>query len=127
VRTAIVTHELLPKGLHLESLNIETGRVSIRVASGGSRSRRPVCGRGSSRAHSRYSRPAPSTPGAPGRGRKAFQHFSSLPGPVRARRRRRGSGLPSRIKAMLQRPLGFPTIEYQGHKSFRELLFSEGG
>ncbi len=33
MRTAIATHELLPEGLYLESLSIETGRVSIRVAS----------------------------------------------------------------------------------------------
>ncbi len=56
MRTVIATHELLPKGLHLETLSIETGRVSIRVASGASSSRCPTCGRGSSRVHSRYSR-----------------------------------------------------------------------
>ena len=38
------------------ALSIETGRVSIRVASGASRSRCPLCGRRSSRAHSRYLR-----------------------------------------------------------------------
>ena len=56
MRTAIAPHELLPKGLHLESLSIETGRVGIRVASGASGSRCPVCGLSSSRVHSRYSR-----------------------------------------------------------------------
>jgi hypothetical protein len=29
MRTSIATHELLPKGLYLENLSIETGRVSI--------------------------------------------------------------------------------------------------
>jgi transposase len=56
MRTAIAPHELLPQGLYLESLSIETGRVSIRVASGASKSRCPVCGLVSSRVHSRYSR-----------------------------------------------------------------------
>jgi transposase len=56
VRAAIATHELLPKGLDLESLLIETGRVSIRVSSGTRRSVCPLCGRGSSRVHSRYAR-----------------------------------------------------------------------
>lgn len=56
VRTVFATHELLPKGLDLESLSIETGRVSIRLSSGAKRCICPVCGRGSSRVHSRYSR-----------------------------------------------------------------------
>ena len=56
MRTAIATHELLPKGLDLENLSIETGRVSISLSSGTSRSFCPLCGRGSSRVHSRYSR-----------------------------------------------------------------------
>ncbi|MDP9475294.1 MAG: ISL3 family transposase [Actinomycetota bacterium] len=56
MRTAIAAHELLPKGLHFESLGIETGRVSICVSSGAGRSRCPICGSGSSRVHSRYSR-----------------------------------------------------------------------
>ena len=56
MRTAIATHELLPEGLYLESLSIETGRVSISAASETRRSRCPLCGRGSSRVHSRYSR-----------------------------------------------------------------------
>jgi transposase len=56
VRTAIATHELLPKGLHLENLSIGTGCVSISVSSGARRSRCPACGRDSSRVHSRYSR-----------------------------------------------------------------------
>lgn len=56
MRTAIATHKLLPKGLNLESLSIESGRVSIQVASGTRRSLCPVCGCGTSRVHSRYSR-----------------------------------------------------------------------
>lgn len=56
MRTAIAVHELLPEGLCLETLSIQTGRVSIRVSSETRRSRCPVCGRGSSRVHSRYSR-----------------------------------------------------------------------
>jgi transposase len=56
MRTAIAPHELLPKGLDLESLSIETGRVSISVSSGTSRSVCPLCGRRSSRVHSRYLR-----------------------------------------------------------------------
>src|SRR5215218_5814914 len=56
MRTAIAAHELLPEGLCLETLSIQTRRVSIRVSSGTRRSRCPVCGRGSSRVHSRYSR-----------------------------------------------------------------------
>ena len=54
MRTAITPHKLLPKGLHLEGLSIETERVSIQVASGRRRSPCPVCGCGSSRVHSRY-------------------------------------------------------------------------
>lgn len=53
MRTAIATHELLPEDLDLKSLSIEAGRVSISVSS--SARRCPVCGRGSSRVHSRYS------------------------------------------------------------------------
>ena len=56
MRTVIEAHELLPKGLHLESLGIETGSVSIRVSSGSRSCICPSCGRVSSRAHSRYSR-----------------------------------------------------------------------
>jgi transposase len=56
MRTAIAPHELLPKGLDLQSLTIETGRVSIRVSSGTRRSVCPLCGRSSSRVHSRYYR-----------------------------------------------------------------------
>ena len=56
MRTAIATHELLPEDLDLESLSIEAGRVSISVSSGARRCLCPVCGRGSSRVHSRYSR-----------------------------------------------------------------------
>jgi len=56
MRTAIAPHELLPKGLQLESLSIGAGRVNISVASGMRRSRCPICARGSSRVHSRYLR-----------------------------------------------------------------------
>ena len=56
MRTAIAPHQLLPEGLQLESLGIETGRVSIRVTSSSRRSRCPLCRRVSSRVHSRYSR-----------------------------------------------------------------------
>lgn len=56
MRTAIAAHELLPEGLCLETLSIETGRVSISVSSGVRRSRCPLCGRGTSRVHSRYQR-----------------------------------------------------------------------
>ena len=76
VRTVIATHELLPKGLRLESLSIETGRVGISVASGASGSHCPVCGRGSSRAHSRYSRTVSDLP----------WHGTSVTIEVRARR-----------------------------------------
>jgi hypothetical protein len=34
MRTAIAPHELLPEGLYLETLGIETGRVGISAASG---------------------------------------------------------------------------------------------
>ncbi len=56
MRTTIATHELLPKGLYLENLSIETGRVSISAVSGTRRLGCPLCDRGSSRVHSRYSR-----------------------------------------------------------------------
>ena len=56
VRTAIAAHDLLPEGLRLESLGIETGRVSISVASEARRCACAVCGRGSSRVHSRHAR-----------------------------------------------------------------------
>jgi len=56
MRTAIASHELLPEGLDLEGLSIEAGHVSISVSSGAMRCLCPVCGRGSSRVHSRYSR-----------------------------------------------------------------------
>jgi transposase len=56
MRTAIAPHELLPEGLNLESLSIETGRVSICVSSGTRRSVCPLCGDASSRVHSRYAR-----------------------------------------------------------------------
>ena len=56
MRTAIADHELLPEGLRLETLSIGTGRVSISVSSGTGRSCCPLCGRVSSRVHSRYLR-----------------------------------------------------------------------
>jgi transposase len=56
VRATTATHELLPECLDLEGLSIAPGRVSIFVSPVGSRCRCPVCGRGSSRIHSRYSR-----------------------------------------------------------------------
>jgi hypothetical protein len=42
MRTAIAADELLPKGLQLGSLSIETGRISISVTSGTSGSRCPL-------------------------------------------------------------------------------------
>lgn len=56
MRTAIAAHELLPKGLRLQSLSIGAGRVSISAASATRRSLCPLCGRASSRVHSRYTR-----------------------------------------------------------------------
>lgn len=56
MRTVVASHELLPKGLELESLRVETGHVSICVGSDATRCICPVCGHGSSRVHSRYLR-----------------------------------------------------------------------
>ena len=56
MRSVVAGHQLLPNGLDLESLSIETGRVSICVSSGTGRSVCPLCGRRSSRVHSRYTR-----------------------------------------------------------------------
>lgn len=56
MRTVVASHELLPKGLELESLSVETGHVNICVGSGATRCICPVCGHGSSRVHSRYHR-----------------------------------------------------------------------
>jgi len=56
MRTVVAAHQLLPERLSLESLSIESGRVSISVSSGTRRSRCSLCGRGSCRVHSRYSR-----------------------------------------------------------------------
>jgi transposase len=56
MRTAIASHQLLPKGLEVQTLRIESGRVSIGVASGTRRSVCPLCGSGSPRVHSRYAR-----------------------------------------------------------------------
>ena len=56
MRTATATHKLLPRGLRIENLSIEPGRVSISVSSGSEGCACPMCGRSSSRAHSRYSR-----------------------------------------------------------------------
>jgi aryl-alcohol dehydrogenase-like predicted oxidoreductase len=44
MRTVIASHELLPRGLNLQSLSIETGHVSICVGSGATRCVCPVCG-----------------------------------------------------------------------------------
>lgn len=54
MRTVVEAHELLPRGLRLESMGIETGHVSIRVSSGTRSCICPSCGHGSSRTHSRY-------------------------------------------------------------------------
>ncbi len=56
MRTVVASHELLPKGLELESLSVETGHVGICAGSGARRCICPVCRHGSSRVHSRYSR-----------------------------------------------------------------------
>ncbi len=54
MRTVIANHKLLPRGLELESLSIEAGKVTIFVVSSGeARARCPVCGHGSPRVHSR--------------------------------------------------------------------------
>jgi transposase len=56
MRTVVASRELLPKGLKLESLSLETGHVSICAGSGTTRCSCPLCGHGSSRVHSRYVR-----------------------------------------------------------------------
>ncbi|MBA2713363.1 MAG: transposase family protein [Rubrobacteraceae bacterium] len=56
MRTIIAAHQLLPEGLSLEGLSIESGRVGISVSSGSRRCVCPVCGRTSARVHSRYTR-----------------------------------------------------------------------
>ena len=56
MRTVIADHHLLPEGLRIETLSIETGRVSIRASCGMEGARCPLCGRVSSRIHSSYSR-----------------------------------------------------------------------
>jgi transposase len=56
MRIVVAGHQLLPKGLELESLSVETGHVSICARSGARRRTCPVCGGGSSRVHSRYVR-----------------------------------------------------------------------
>jgi transposase len=76
MRTAIAPHELLPEGLYLETLSIETGRVGISAASETRRSLCPLCGRSSSRVHSRYSRTVSDLP----------WHGNSVELEVRARR-----------------------------------------
>jgi transposase len=53
---AIAPHQLLPRGLRIENLRIEPGQVSISVSSAAQGCVCPVCGRHSSRAHSRYHR-----------------------------------------------------------------------
>ncbi len=77
MRTAIAPHELLPKGSDLESLSIETGRVSICVSSGTRRSLCPLCARASSRVHSCYARTVSDLPS---------RHGISVELEVRARR-----------------------------------------
>ena len=54
--SALAKHSFLPKGLRVERLNVGAGRVTGFAASGASSSRCPLCGVGSSRMHSRYSR-----------------------------------------------------------------------
>lgn len=49
-------HDLIPRGLKLEGLSIEAGKVTIFVISCASRARCPLCNHDSSRAHSRYVR-----------------------------------------------------------------------
>jgi transposase len=56
MRSVVAGHQLLPKGLELESLSVETGHVSICVGSGAKRCICPLCGHRSARAHSRYHR-----------------------------------------------------------------------
>jgi transposase len=57
VRTVnFANHKLLPRGLDLQSLSIEAGKITIFVSSGESKARCPLCGHGSSRTHSRYRR-----------------------------------------------------------------------
>ncbi|MDP9485267.1 MAG: transposase family protein [Actinomycetota bacterium] len=56
MRTAVEAHELLPRGLRIEGLSIEPGRVSISVSSGAEGCGCQLSGRHSSRAHSRYHR-----------------------------------------------------------------------
>jgi transposase len=56
MRAVIASHELLPRGLKLESLSIEARHVSICMGSGATRCLCPVCGHRSARAHSRYHR-----------------------------------------------------------------------
>jgi transposase len=56
MRTVIANHHLTPRGLQLEALNIEAGKVTIFANSRESRARCPVCASGSSRVHSRYLR-----------------------------------------------------------------------
>jgi transposase len=56
MRTVVTCHELLPKDLELESPSIEAEHVLLSVSSRTPRSGCPLCGRGSSRVHSRYLR-----------------------------------------------------------------------
>jgi transposase len=59
--------DLIPKGLRAEALSIRRGRVDISVAPVARSAQCPVCGRPSSRVHSRYSRKIADLPwhGAP--------------------------------------------------------------
>jgi transposase len=56
MRSVVAAHQLLPKGLELESLSLESGHVSIWAGSGARRCLCPLCGHVSSRVHSRYVR-----------------------------------------------------------------------
>jgi hypothetical protein len=56
MRTIVAGHQLLPKGLDLESLSVESGHVSICAEPGATRCIYPLCGHGSSRVYSHYMR-----------------------------------------------------------------------
>jgi hypothetical protein len=51
MRTVIADHELLPKGLNLEGLSIDAGKVTLSTRSRESKALCPVCGGVSSRVH----------------------------------------------------------------------------
>ena len=56
MRTVVASHQLLPKGLELQSLSVESGHVNICAGSGATKCICPLCGNGSSRVHIRYVR-----------------------------------------------------------------------